>query len=47
MAEILIGEDDADVRKWLGVALETEGYVVRSACDGEEALAAVTEPQAT
>ncbi len=41
MAEILIGEDDADVRKWLGVALETEGYVVRSACDGEETLAAV------
>lgn len=43
MAEILIGEDDADVRKWLGIALETEGYVVRSACDGEEALAAVRE----
>ena len=43
MAEILIGEDDADVRKWLGVALETEGYVVRSAGDGEETLAAIRE----
>lgn len=43
MAEILIGEDDADVRKWLGIALETEGYVVRSACDGVETLAAVRE----
>ena len=43
MAEIQIGEDDADVRKWLGVALETEGYVVRSSCDGEEVLAAVRE----
>ena len=43
MAEILIGEDDADVRKWLGVALEMEGYVVRSVGDGEETLAAVRE----
>ena len=43
MAEILIGEDDDDVRKWLGVALETEGYVVRSAGDGEETLAAARE----
>ena len=43
MAEILIGEDDADVRKWLGIALETEGYGVRLTCDGEEALAAVRE----
>ena len=41
MAEILIGEDDADVRKWLGIALETEGHVVRLACDGEETLATV------
>ncbi len=41
MAEILIGEDDPDVRKWLGIALETEGHAVRQACDGEETLAAV------
>lgn len=43
MAEILIGEDDADVRKWLGIALETEGHAVRLTGDGEEALAAVRE----
>lgn len=41
MAEILIGEDDADVRKWLGIALESEGHAVRLACDGEETLSAV------
>ena len=44
MAEILIGEDDADVRKWLAIALETEGFTVRTAADGattlEEATAA-------
>ena len=34
MAEILIGEDDADVRKWLAIALETEGFTVRTAADG-------------
>lgn len=43
MAEILIGEDDADVRKWLGIALESEGHDVRLACDGAETLAAVRE----
>lgn len=43
MAEILIGEDDDDVRKWLGVALESEGYSVRRAADGAETLAAVRE----
>ena len=41
MAEILIGEDDADVRKWVGIALETQGYTVRTAPDGEAALAEV------
>ena len=34
MAEILIGEDDADVRKWLAIALETEGFTVRTSADG-------------
>ena len=43
MAEILIGEDDADVRKWLGIALESEGYAVRTASDGEATLAALRE----
>lgn len=43
MAEILIGEDDADVRKWLGIALESEGYSVRTAADGEATLAATRE----
>ena len=38
MAEILIGEDDADVRKWLAVALETEGFGVRTAADGAATL---------
>ena len=38
MAEILFAEDDADVRKWVAVALETEGHSVRVAADGGEAL---------
>ena len=38
MAEILIGEDDADVRKWLAIALETEGFTVRTAADGTATL---------
>ena len=40
MAEILIGEDDADVRKWLAIALETEGFTVRTAADGATTLEA-------
>lgn len=43
MADILIAEDDADVRKWLAIALETEGHAVRLAADGMCALAAVRE----
>lgn len=43
MAEVLIAEDDADVRKWLTVALESEGYAVRAVADGEAATAAVAE----
>ena len=38
MTEILIGEDDADVRKWLAIALETEGFTVRTAADGAATL---------
>ena len=43
MADILIAEDDADVRKWLAIALEMEGHAVRQTADGEAALAAVRE----
>lgn len=43
MAEILIAEDDADVRKWVSIALRSEGYAVRTVCDGEEALAALAK----
>ena len=41
MAEILIGEDDANVRKWLAIALETEGFTVRTAADGAATLGVV------
>lgn len=41
MAEILLAEDDPDVRKWVSVALRSEGYEVRTVADGVEALAAV------
>ena len=43
VAEILVAEDDADVRKWLSVALETEGYAVRAVENGARALAAVRQ----
>ena len=38
MARILIAEDDAEVRKWLGEALALEGHAVSAAADGDEAL---------
>lgn len=38
MAEILFAEDDPDVRRWVCVALESEGHSVRVAADGDEAL---------
>ena len=41
MADILIAEDDPDVRKWVAVALETEGHTVRMVSDGSAALAEV------
>ena len=40
MADILLAEDDAAVRKWVAVALESEGHSVRVAPDGEAALEA-------
>jgi len=41
VADILIAEDDADVRKWLAVALETEGHAVVTAENGDSALEVV------
>jgi len=43
VADVLIAEDDEDVRKWLAIALETEGYAVRAVENGLLALAAVRE----
>lgn len=43
MPEILLAEDDADVRKWVSVALRSENYTVRTAEDGIAALAAYAE----
>ncbi len=43
MAEILFAEDDADIRKWVAVALASEGYTVRTVADGEAALAAYAQ----
>lgn len=40
MAEILVVDDDADIRESLVDLLESEGYAVRAASDGVEALAA-------
>lgn len=40
MSDILFAEDDADVRKWVAIALESEGHAVRTVEDGEAALAA-------
>jgi len=43
VADVLVAEDDADVRKWLAIALESEGHAVRTAENGKLALAAVRE----
>lgn len=40
-ASILVVEDDADVRETLVLVLESEGFVVREARDGREALDAL------
>lgn len=37
-AEILLAEDDAALREGLALLLEGEGYAVRAAADGEQAL---------
>lgn len=43
MAEILFAEDDPDVRRWVAVALESEGHRVRTAEDGAAALREIAE----
>ena len=39
--KVLVVDDDADIRKVVTQALEDEGYDVRGAADGREALASV------
>lgn len=38
MADILIIDDEEEIRAWLRVTLEEAGYVVREAADGNAAL---------
>ena len=37
-AEILVAEDESAIREGLCALLESEGYTVRAAVDGEDAL---------
>lgn len=43
MTEVLIAEDDPEIREWVGVALERAGRRVRTAPDGAAALRAYAE----
>lgn len=43
MRTLLVVDDDADVRGVISDALSSEGYRVRFACDGREALALLAE----
>ena len=43
MAEVLIVDDDPDIRTMLALALEDYGFSVRTAHDGAAGLAALTE----
>jgi CheY-like chemotaxis protein len=43
MRTILIVEDDEDIRAQLAIALRDEGYIVREAADGAQALATLSE----
>jgi two-component system response regulator MprA len=45
MNPILIVEDDASTREVLALALSDEGFAVRTAPDGAEALAAIGQQQ--
>ena len=42
-AEILIVDDEPDIRELIGGVLEDEGYLIRTASTAEGALAAITE----
>src|SRR5436190_1614118 len=43
MAEVLVVDDDPDIRMLVAFALEDSGYDVRQASDGASALAALEE----
>ena len=43
MAEILVVDDDADIRGILAFTLEDAGFEVREACDGAQAVAAMQQ----
>ena len=43
MSEILVAEDEANIREALADLLESEGYAVRTAADGAVALAAYAQ----
>lgn len=43
MTDILLAEDDPDIREWVGVALERDNARVRACADGEAALVAYRE----
>ena len=43
MTDILFAEDDAGIREWTSLALESQGYRVRAVADGAAALKAYEE----
>lgn len=43
MADVLIAEDDADIREWVALALTKAHYQVRTVADGAAALVAYAE----
>ena len=43
MAEVLVVDDDADIRTMLRITLEGAGFIVREAADGYAALAALED----
>lgn len=44
MKQILVVDDEKDIRRMLKDCLEMEGYLVYTAADGEEALAQLQHP---
>ncbi len=45
-ADVLVVDDEADIRELVAGILTDEGYAVRTADDSESALAAIQAPQA-